>query len=143
MTVGKLVASSSFGGEGLDLLLGEEGVEDLLDEGLVVVGEAIDLLKHAEELAVLEVGAGGVLGITLEQVVGRDAEHVGEALEGGGGGEGAAALVAADVGVVKLDQLTELGLGEALGLAQLAEAGSEVVRIRSFCSTNVTHLGEG
>lgn len=33
------------GGELLDLFFGEEGVEELLDDGLVVVGEGLDLLK--------------------------------------------------------------------------------------------------
>jgi hypothetical protein len=58
----------------------------------------------------------------LEQVVARDAELIGEALQGISAGAGDAALVATDVRVVPADLLAELGLGEALDLAELAKA---------------------
>ena len=61
-----------------------------------MVRESLDLLELLEELAVLEAGLGGLVGGAVEQVIAGDAEGVGEALEGVGGGLGLAVLVAAD-----------------------------------------------
>lgn len=45
----------------LELLLGEEGVEELLDDLLVVVFEPLDLLKLPHQLPVLEASLGSAL----------------------------------------------------------------------------------
>jgi hypothetical protein len=63
-----------------------------------------------EQLSVLEARLGGLVGGAVEQVVAGDAEGVGEALEGVGGGSGLAALVAADQIGVQSDELGELGV---------------------------------
>ena len=114
-------------GELLEPLLGQEGVEEALDDLFVGLGELLHLLEHVEQLAVLEVGAGGLVDGSFEQVVARDAENVGHALEGVRGGTGETALVAANVGVVDPDALAEDGLGEAVLSAELAKALGEAV----------------
>ena len=100
----------------------EECIEEFLDDELVVIGELFDLLKLSEQLAIFEVGFCGVSGGAFNQVVAGDTEDVCEALEGVGRGSGDTALVATDVGVVEIDFLTELALGEALGLPELTES---------------------
>jgi len=54
-----------------------------------------------------EAGLGGLVFGALDEEVGGDAEGVGEALEGVAGGTRLAALVAADVVVVQIDQGAE------------------------------------
>ena len=97
-------------------------MEELFDDELVVIGELFDFLKLPEQLAIFEVSLCGVSGGTLKQVVAGDPENVGEALEGVGRGAGDTALVATDVGVVEINFLTELALGEALGLPEVTES---------------------
>ncbi len=73
------VSGSRLPGEPLDLLLGEEGVEKLIDDEIVVVGEGLDRLKLPWELAVFEAGLGSPFRRPLDQVFARDADGVGEA----------------------------------------------------------------
>jgi hypothetical protein len=49
------------------LLLGQEGIEQLLDHVLVLVGQLLDLLKLPRQLPILEAGLGGLVGGAVEQ----------------------------------------------------------------------------
>ena len=76
------VALDGLPDDALDLPLGEEGVEQGLDHQLVGVGQVLDGLELAEQLAVADAGGSGFVAGPVEEVVAGDVERVGEPLEG-------------------------------------------------------------
>ncbi|KPF83412.1 hypothetical protein IP83_10540 [Novosphingobium sp. AAP93] len=83
---------------------------------LVAVGQLLDGLELAEQLAVGDAGLCGFVAGPFEQIVAGGVQRVGEALEGIAAGAGRAALEPADVGIVEARLLAELGLGQGYGL---------------------------
>lgn len=67
----------------LDRALGDEVFEHGLDHLLVVLGQVLDGLELAQQLAVGHVRGGGFVAGSLDQVVCDGVERVYEALEGG------------------------------------------------------------
>ena len=76
----------------LDLALGDEGVEKALYHLLVGVGQVLDGLELAQEVAVGDAGGCGFVAGPLEQIVAGGVQRVGEPLEGIAAGARGAAL---------------------------------------------------
>lgn len=66
----------------LDLPLGDEGVEEGLDHLLVGVGQMLDGLELAEQLAVGDAGGSGLVAGPVEQVIAGGVERVSQLRQG-------------------------------------------------------------
>jgi len=66
----------------LDLPPGDEGIEEGLDHLLVGVGQMLDGLELAQEIAIGDAGGGCFVAGPLEQIIAGGVERVGETLEG-------------------------------------------------------------
>lgn len=89
---------------------------------LVVLWQALHALELLQQFAVFELRLNGFAGGTFEQVVTGNTEYIGQPLQGIARGARSAALIAANVRVVQLCELPQLGLRQILALAQLTQA---------------------
>ena len=138
-TSGRTPPRDTLPGELLDFTFGDEGVDELLDDGLVPGVHLFDLAELSEEVAVGELGVDDV-GVDVDEVAGGCVEGVGELGEGLGGGAGAGLLVAADLRVGEAEALSEGGLGEPESGAEGLDAVGDV---REDASRSGLRTGSG
>lgn len=114
-------------GEALELMQSQEGVHQFHDDGLLGVGQLLDVLKALEQRFIGEPAAGVVLGGPIHEEVGGGAECIRQSAQGVGCGHGFAGFIAADVRVMDRGDLGEILLGHFLTLAEVAQALREAV----------------
>jgi len=116
-------------GLGEEAVAVEEGVDDGEELTAVAGGKALDLLEAAPEALVAGLG-DGLLGLEAEELVGGDAEDVGEEREQVCGRPIGLALVVGDHALGDADLLAELALAEACAQAEASEAEAEGLVVR-------------
>lgn len=121
----QLIGGSAGVAEGVaDAVFGEEGVEDVVERGPVVVGEFVEAVE-----AVAEVGVGGAEGaaggVVDEEVVAGDVEGFGQFDDDVGAGGHLGGFVAADLAGVGAELGGEVGLGPAVFGAEGADSFAE------------------
>jgi len=85
-------------GKGLELSAGDDGIEEVADGLLVVVGKLRNALEFLQEIALYEFSGGSCATTVEDQLVGGDAKDGGELAQDLERGLAHAVLVAMDLG---------------------------------------------
>ena len=122
------------------MLLGQEGIKQPLDHGLVFFRQVLHFLKLPRQLPVFKVGLGRFLGRTVQQVVAADVQGVGQALQCIVAGPGGPALAAVNMGVMQSGQFAQLGLRQVFCLRSERRRSAKPFEISAIPSASVSFL---